>query len=117
MADANKDRVIVLAVGEGGLSATEAARRFGVTRPWIHRLLARYRTDGLDAGAESIRDRLTRQGLTPLAASAVHWTVRAAGRATPEPQRRPRSSWQCLQAATAPRLTATRLTTMRNRVG
>ncbi len=97
MADADKNRVIVLAVVEGGMSVSEAARRFDVSRQWVHRLIVRYRSDGLvglephssaahhpagrtndaaraqilalrdslsteglDAGAESIRDRLTR---------------------------------------------------------
>ncbi|WP_082098963.1 helix-turn-helix domain-containing protein [Demequina iriomotensis] len=136
MADANKNRVIVLAVVEGGLSISEAARRFGVTRQWIHRLLARYRADGLDgleprsraahtpagrvsnevraqvvalrdqlvaegldAGAESIRDRLTRQGVTPPAASTIYRILRDADRVTPEPHKRPRTSWQRFQAS------------------
>jgi len=136
MADADKNRVIVLAVVEGGLSVADAARRFGVTRQWIHRLLARYRADGLDgleprsraahtpagrlpdqvreqiialrdelvcegldAGAESIRDRLTRQGQSPPAASTIYRILRAADRVTPEPHKRPRSSWQRFEAA------------------
>ncbi len=136
MADANKNRVIVLAVVEGGLSVAEAARRFGVTRQWIHRLLARYRADslagleprsraartpagrlpdevrthiiavrdqlvddGLDAGAESIRDRFTRQGPTPPAASTIYRILRGADRVRLEPHKRPRSSWQRFQAA------------------
>jgi len=101
MADANKNRVIVVAVVEGGMPVAEAARRFGVSRQWVHRLVARYRSDGLaglepvsraahhpagrtsdklrariltlrdhltteglDAGAESIRDRLGGLGIS-----------------------------------------------------
>lgn len=51
MPPANRNRVIVYAVIEGGLSAAEAARRFGVTRQWVSVLVARYRTDG-EAGLE-----------------------------------------------------------------
>jgi transposase len=135
MADADKNRVIVLAVVEGGLTAAEAARRFEVTRHWIHRLLARYRADGLDgleprsraahapagrlpdevrvriialrdelvregldAGAESIRDLLARQGATVPAASTIYRILREADRVTPEPHKRPRTSWQRFQA-------------------
>lgn len=49
MADADKNRVIVLAVVQGGLSVSDAARRFNVSRQWVHRLLARYQQGGLDA--------------------------------------------------------------------
>jgi len=84
MADADKNRVIVLAVVEGGLSVAEAAQRFKVSRRWIYALLGRYRTEGA-AGLEprsraprtspqatavpvrarilELRDELTAQGL------------------------------------------------------
>lgn len=45
----SKPRVIVLSVVEQGLSASQAAAKFGVSRQWVHRLLARYRDGGLDA--------------------------------------------------------------------
>ncbi len=45
----SKPRVIVLSVVHQGLSAAEAAARFGVSRQWVYQLLARYRTGGLDA--------------------------------------------------------------------
>jgi transposase len=48
MGNRNQNRVIVLAVVNGGLSAIEASTRFGVTRQWIHILLARYRDHGED---------------------------------------------------------------------
>lgn len=47
MKETNKNEVIVLAITEGGLSITEAAARFGISRQWIHTLLSRYHTDGL----------------------------------------------------------------------
>jgi len=45
----SKPRVIVLSVVQQGLTVTEAAARFGVSRQWVHVLLARYRSGGLDA--------------------------------------------------------------------
>jgi transposase len=45
----SKPRVIVLSVVQQGLSVSEAAARFGVSRRWVHVLLARYRDSGLDA--------------------------------------------------------------------
>lgn len=45
----SKPRVIVLSVVQQGLTVTEAAARFGVSRQWVHVLLARYRQAGLDA--------------------------------------------------------------------
>jgi transposase InsO family protein len=45
----SKQKVIVLAVVEQGLSASEAARRYGVSRQWVHALLARHREGGLKA--------------------------------------------------------------------
>lgn len=136
MANADKNRVIVLAVVDGGLSVSQAARRFGVTRQWIHRLLKRYRAQGLagldpgsraphtsptstaqtvktmvldmrddlvaqgwDAGAESIRDRLLANGEQPPSRATIHRIVSAADRVTPEPHKRPRSSWIRFEAA------------------
>jgi len=136
MADADKNRVIVLAVVEGGLSVTEAARRFGVTRQWVHRLVARYRSDGLvglaprptaahhpagrtsdeartqilalrdslttqglDAGAESIRDRLSRLGQPTPSTSTIYRILHFGDRVTAEPHKKPRSSWIRFEAA------------------
>lgn len=47
----SKNKVIVLAVLEGGMSKAEAARRYGVSRRWVHQLLARHAEHG-DAGLE-----------------------------------------------------------------
>ncbi|HLS14520.1 MAG TPA: helix-turn-helix domain-containing protein [Beutenbergiaceae bacterium] len=49
MSDSNKNRTIVLAVLEGGLSPVQAAGRFGVSKRWVYTLLARYRSGGLEA--------------------------------------------------------------------
>lgn len=48
MANANQNRVIVLSIINGGISVTDAAKRFGVKRQWIYTLLARYREHGED---------------------------------------------------------------------
>ena len=136
MVSGDKNRVIVLAVIEGGLTVSEAAGRFGVTRQWVHRLLARYRmgglealeprsrtprtsptavsdevrdaivsmrdnlvADGWDAGADSIRDRLIADTRTTPSRATIHRIVVGAERVTPQPHKRPRSSWIRFEAA------------------
>ena len=44
----SKHRVVVLKIVAGQLSVTEAAEEFGISRRHLHRLLARYRDEGLD---------------------------------------------------------------------
>ncbi|WP_207767490.1 helix-turn-helix domain-containing protein [Arthrobacter glacialis] len=132
----DQNRVIVLAVLQMGLTPSEAARRFHVSRQWVYVLLARYRergeaglepgsrrpshhpgtvsedvrgrirtlraeleTAGLDAGAESIADRLQRQGINPPAVSTIWRILRSAALVVPQPQKRPRSSWHRFEAA------------------
>ena len=113
MSTFDQNRVIVLAVLEMGLTPREAARRFNVSRQWVHVLLGRYRefgeggleprsrrpnshpaataedvrtriktlraeleAAGLDAGAESIADRLQREGLLVPSVSTI-WRTSA----------------------------------------
>lgn len=45
----SKSQVIILSVLHDGLSPTQAALRFGVSRKWIYQLLTRYRQGGLEA--------------------------------------------------------------------
>ena len=45
----SKQKVIVLSVTEQGLSISEAARRYGVSRRWVHVLIRRYRDGGTPA--------------------------------------------------------------------
>jgi transposase InsO family protein len=45
----SQSQVIVLSILHGGLSPTQAALRFGVSRKWIYQLLARYATGDLEA--------------------------------------------------------------------
>jgi|GEM_PF-1264588 len=124
-----------MAVVDGGMSVSDAARRFGVSRRWVQVLVSRYRAEGqggltprsrrphtspgateaatrarvlglrdeldaagLDAGAESIRDRLAVQGLTVPSTSTIYRILRAGDRVTPQPHKRPRSSWTRFQA-------------------
>jgi transposase len=44
----DRNRVIVLSVIHGSLTATAAAARYGVTRQWVQELLRRYREHGED---------------------------------------------------------------------
>ncbi|WP_354502286.1 IS481 family transposase [Mycetocola sp. 2940] len=53
---------------------------------------------GLDAGAESIHDRLKRDGASP-SVPTIWRILRAAGAVTPQPQKRPRSSYIRFEAA------------------
>lgn len=129
MGTANRNRAIVIAIVEGGMTAAEAARRFGVTRQWASSLVRRWRANGdtalepqsrrphtsprstpnpvrerilqlraelpeagLDAGAESIRDRLLREQLPAPAASTIWRILRAANTVTAQPQKRPKST-------------------------
>ena len=45
----SKARVAVLKITTGQLTVTAAAAKYGYSRRHLHRLLARYRTGGLDA--------------------------------------------------------------------
>jgi transposase InsO family protein len=45
----SKSNVIVLSVVQQGLSSDEAARKFGVSKRWVNKLLVRYRAGGLEA--------------------------------------------------------------------
>ncbi|PCC45518.1 integrase core domain-containing protein [Brevibacterium aurantiacum] len=134
MNDYTKNRAIILAITEGGLTHTEAATRFNVTTRWIRTLIARYRTggldavdpqskrphtnpnatdeatiatiltlrtrliaEGLDAGPESIWDRLPAQ--TRPSTATIWRILRRNNTITDQPQKRPRSSWHRFEAA------------------
>jgi transposase InsO family protein len=126
----SKARVIVLSVVEQGMSKADAARKFGVSRRWIHILVTRYEAGGLDAleprsrkphttsnaTAEPIRERILQlrgqlvtngldagpvtiawhlqtEGHPVPAISTIRRIITAAGLVTPEPAKRPRSSY------------------------
>src|SRR5450755_1808939 len=113
-------RVIVLSVIEQGLTPTEAATKFGVSRQWVNQLLHRYRDGGLDAVEArshrptanprqtprelagrviALRQTLTAQGLDagPL---TIGWhlhqqTVRTRGRAPEHRTSQSATRWPC----------------------
>ncbi|MFC5858767.1 helix-turn-helix domain-containing protein [Agromyces flavus] len=128
MSRGNRNRVIAHAIVDGGLTAADAAARFGISRQWASTLANRYREGGddaleprsrkprrsptrttegmrqriltlrtelagagLDGGAESIRDRLTRAGEKAPSVSTIWRILRAEGVVIPQPQKRPRS--------------------------
>ncbi len=88
----SKNKVIVLALLDAGMSKSEAARRYGVGRQLVHELLARYPAEG-DAGLEP---RSRRPRTNPLATTgavqARILALRAAGTVVPELHKRPGSS-------------------------
>ena len=65
MARADKNRVIARTIVEGGISAAEAAARFGVSRQWAHTLATRYRA----GGDEAMQPRSRRPHRSPTATS------------------------------------------------
>jgi transposase InsO family protein len=132
----SKQRVIVLSVVEQGLTPTQAATKFGVSRQWVHHLLARHRdggldavdarshrpatnprrtsaelsdrivalrrtltSQGLDAGPVTIAWHLHQAGLPVPSTSTIRRILHAAGLVTPEPKKRPRSSYHRFEAA------------------
>ena len=132
----SKPRVIVLSVVNGSLTPSQAAKRYGVTRQWVHMLLARYRDGGIDAveprskkpkgnsraideptrerirqlrveleaggldhGPVTIAWHLKREGLRVPSLSSIRRVLQAANLITPQPQKRPRSSYIRFEAA------------------
>lgn len=87
----SKHRVVVLKIVAGELSVTAAAAEFGISRQYLHKLLARYRDRGLDgldplprapltsphATTERVRDRVVqlRQSLTAAGTDAGPVTI------------------------------------------
>jgi transposase InsO family protein len=118
-----KSRVIVLAVIAEQLTPSQAGARFGVSRRWVHQLLARWRpasnpravTDeviaaivrwreelvehGLDAGPLTLQWHLSRQGLPVPSTSTIRRILHHHGLITPEPRKRPKSSYIRFAAA------------------
>jgi transposase InsO family protein len=129
-------RVAVLHVVSKQLTVTAAAAEYGISRRHLHRLLARYRQDGLDAleprsrrpkttpiaTPEDIRERviglrvqliadgldagphtiawhLEREGHKPPAPATISRILHQAGLITPQPRKRPRSSYTRFEMA------------------
>lgn len=132
----SKHRVVVLKIVAKQLSVTDAATQYGISRRHLHRLLARYRLDGLDAleprsrrpnsnsaaipGAVRERIITLRQELTshghdagPVtiawhlhneghhapSTSTIRRVLHHAGLITPQPRKRPKSSYLRFEAA------------------
>jgi transposase InsO family protein len=126
----SRAHVAVLKVDSGQLSVTAAAAEYGFSRRHLHRLLARYReeglealeprsrrprtipiatpqdvrervielrvqltADGLDAGPVTIAWHLERERLRVLSTSTIRRILNQAGLISPEPRKRPRSSY------------------------
>jgi len=131
----HRNQLLITAITVQGLSYRQAAKKYGVSRSWIHELHQRYLAEGetaleprsraphthpgqtppevsarilelratlartgSDAGADTIHTYLAREGITT-SRSTIWRTLQRAGLITPQPQKRPRSSWQRFNAA------------------
>src|SRR5699024_8150568 len=103
MSSRDKNLVIVRSVLEQGLTAAQAAARFGVTRQWVHVLIRRYEAEGPDgltprsrapksrpgATSDAVRERVIqlRRHLSTSGADAgpetIAWHLRREGRRVP----------------------------------
>jgi transposase InsO family protein len=93
---------------EGGLEALEPRSRRPKTTPIatpvevrerVVELRVKLTADGLDAGPETIRWHLEREGLGTPSTSTIRRILHAAGLVTPQPRKRPRSSYTRFQMA------------------
>jgi transposase InsO family protein len=99
---------LLAAYKEGGLEALEPRSRRPVgnsratpevVRDRVIRLRQQLTAEGLDAGPVTIGWHLEREGLKPPAAATISRILGQAGLVTPEPRKRPRSSYIRFQAA------------------
>ncbi|MBZ5740760.1 IS481 family transposase [Nocardioides mangrovi] len=131
----SKARLVITAVEIEGITQAEAARRYGVSKGWVSKLIARYRTEGdtafeprskapktsptatpaptvdlvvrlrkeltdagLDAGADTLDWHLRHRHDIELSRATINRILVRAGTVTPEPAKRPRSSYIRFQA-------------------
>jgi transposase InsO family protein len=124
-------RVVITAVVVEGRSKSAVARDYGLSRRWVQKLVARYRTEGEvafeprsrrprtnprrtgedvedaivalrkqlveaghDAGAETIGWHLRRQAGSAPSTATIWRVLSRRGFVTPQPHKRPRSSWR-----------------------
>lgn len=93
-----------LAEGDQGLEPRSRAPRIhpNQTPPEVRDRILQLRTAltraGSDAGADTIHTYLARDGIT-ISRSTIWRVLQRAGQITPQPQKRPRSSWQRFNAA------------------
>ncbi len=99
---------LLVAYREGGLDAleprsrrprTNAAATSGLVRERVIALRARLTADGLDAGPVTIAWHLEREGLRAPSTSTIRRILHQAGLITPEPRKRPRSSYTRFEMA------------------
>ena len=128
-------RLVITAVVVEGRSHSEVARAYGVTQPWVSRLVARYRAEGdaafeprsrrphssptatrpevvelvlrlrkqlieqgLDAGAHTMCWHLHQHHQVAVWAATVWRILSRHGQITPEPKKRPKSSYTRFEA-------------------
>jgi transposase InsO family protein len=126
----SKARLVITAVEVEGLTQAEAARRYGVSKGWVSKLLARYRAEGeaayeprsrapktsptatpaatvdlvlrlrkqlteagLDAGADTLDWHLRHRHAITLSRATINRILVRAGAVTPDPAKRPKSSY------------------------
>ena len=126
----SKARLVITAVEIEGITQAEAARRYGVSKGWVSKLIARYRAEGdlafeprsrapktsptatpattidlvlrlrkqltdtgLDAGADTIDWHLRHRHHIELSRATINRILVRAGAVTPDPSKRPKSSY------------------------
>lgn len=126
----SKARLVITAVVIEGRSQAQVARDYCVSKGWVSKLIARYRTEGdtafeprsrrphtrpdatpadttalvldlrrrlttqgLDAGADTIAWHLEHHHHTVLSRATIYRIIRRAGLVTPEPAKKPRTSY------------------------
>ncbi|HEY0888993.1 MAG TPA: IS481 family transposase [Nocardioides sp.] len=131
----SKARLVITAIETEGITQAEAARRYGLSKAWVSKLMSRRRAEGdaafepksrrphaspnatpepvvdlvlalrkqlvesgLDAGAETIGWHLQHHHDVALSRATINRTLARAGAVTPEPAKRPRSSYIRFQA-------------------
>jgi len=126
----SKARLVITAVEIEGITQAEAARRYGVSKGWVSKLIARYRAEGdtaleprskapkthpsatpaatvdlvvglrkqlteagLDAGADTVGWHLRNHHGIELSRATINRILVRAGTVTPDPSKRPKSSY------------------------
>lgn len=131
----SKARLVITAIETEGITQAEAARRYGVSKGWVSKLMTRRRTEGdaalepksrrphtsphatpaatvdlvltlrkqlteqgLDAGADTLDWHLRHHHAVELSRATIHRILTRHGTVTPDPAKRPKSSYIRFQA-------------------
>jgi hypothetical protein len=90
----NKARLIITAINVEKISQDEAARRYGVSQSWVSKLFTRYKQEG-----EAAFTPKTKRPHNITTHPTTIWRyLKKNGAITPQPQKRPRSSYIRFQA-------------------